>query len=309
VAGLELHAIELAKPAAGSDATAGVLARARTAYAQGNHDACRTELAALDVAKLLATGNRATASRALTLDTACAYQALAKEDARVGAARIAAFGLELPADAVAIEVEQLIDGAIEAANTAPRARLAIRGEPGARVSIDGRPALCVVPCPAELAPGDHVITLDTDGFEPSWQVVRVPDSTEVRIAQQPASVERASLQWRSRLGRGLPATDDVGAALIARVASGQPRVAYLHLGPQLTGTMIVDGKARASGNRPRGATPQLVRELAYDAGILQRPRVWQRPWFWIAVTGATLAVSGAVVYFTYEPEVRTMVGF
>jgi hypothetical protein len=39
---------------------------------------------------------------------------------------------------------------------------------------------------------------------------------------------------------------------------------------------------------PRGATPQLVREFAYDAGILQRPRVWQRPWFWIAVTGATL---------------------
>jgi cytochrome b subunit of formate dehydrogenase len=52
-----------------------------------------------------------------------------------------------------------------------------------------------------------------------------------------------------------------------------------------------------------------VRELAYDAGLLRRPHVWQRPWFWIAVTGVTLALSGAIVYAVYEPDVQTMVSF
>jgi len=307
VAGLELHVIELAAPTpAESDATTGVLARARAAYAQGNHDTCRTEVARVEVPRLLAIGNRAAAARALTLDAACAFQGSAKEDARTAAARLAGFGLDLPADAVAIEVEQLINDAIEVANQRPRARLAIAGEPGARVSVDGRAAMCVAPCTVELAPGEHVIALEADGFEPAWRVVRIPDSTDVAIAQQPASPARASSQWRARLGRGMPATDTVGAALIA-LAAAQPRVAYVHAGAQLTGTMIVDGKARASSSA-RTAGP-LVRELAYDANILQRPRVWQRPWFWIAVAGATLAVSGAIVYVIYEPEVQTMVGF
>ena len=101
----------------------------------------------------------------------------------------------------------------------------------------------------------------------------------------------------------MPATDATGATLLA-LAAREPRVAYLSGG---TGTLIVDGKPRASGT---GAdSPLLVRELAYDAGLLQRPNVWQRPWFWIAIAGATAVVSGAIIYVTYEPEIQTMVSF
>ena len=49
--------------------------------------------------------------------------------------------------------------------------------------------------------------------------------------------------------------------------------------------------------------------LSQGDGLLQRPKVWQRPWFWIAVAGATAAISGAIIYATYEPDVQTMVGF
>ncbi|MEO8702272.1 MAG: PEGA domain-containing protein [Kofleriaceae bacterium] len=308
VPGLELHAVELAAPSEAPDSTSATLARARTAYAKGNHDGCRSQLATIELPAVFAAGQRAAAARALTLEAACAYQGLGVQDARVAAGRLAAFGLELPADAVAYEVEQLIGDAIAAASKAPRVHVAIRGQLGARVSLDGKPALCVVPCSVEAIAGDHVVAVEADGFEPAWRIVRVPDTdTSVTIAQEPASLARASLQWRARLGRGQPATDAIGAALIARLASGQPRVAYLHAGSQLTGTLIVDGTVRAASTGT--AAPALMRELAYDAGLLQRPRIWQRPWFWIAVAGAALAASGAIVLVTYEPEPQTMVHF
>ncbi|MBA2538198.1 MAG: hypothetical protein H0V17_01060 [Deltaproteobacteria bacterium] len=304
VAGLALHPISLApEPAATNDGAAAALAKARSAYATGNHDACRTEIAKLDVPQLLAAGNRAAAARALALDTACAYQGLAQDDAVRAAARLAAFALDLPADAVAREAEELIIAAIGKASAAARARLQVTGELGARVAVDGNPAMCVVPCPLDLAPGDHVIAVEADAFEPAWKLVRVPDVATVAMAQQKATAVRASSQWRARIGRGLPATDDTGATLLA-LAAREPRIAYLHAG---RGTLIVDGKLRASGSDTDA--PRLMRELAYDGGLLQRPKVWQRPWFWIAVTGITAVAAGAVIYVTYEPEIQTMVTF
>jgi hypothetical protein len=307
VPGLALQPFALApEPAALADTTSAALASARKAYASGAPDACRTEIAKLDVPALLAAGKRDAAARALALDTACAFQGLAQDDAARAADRLAAFGLDLPADAVAREAEDLIVAAIAKASAAPRAKLTVTGEPGARASVDGKPAMCVVPCPLDLAPGDHVIAVESDAHEPAWKLVRVPEVTTIAIAQQPATAARASSQWRARIGRGLPATDATGASLLS-LAARQSRVAYLHGGRELTGSLIVDGKLRASGTGPDG--PQLMRELAYDGGLLQRPKFYQRPWFWIAVTGLTLAASGAIVYVTYEPEKQTMVSF
>ncbi len=307
VPGLAFHPVTFAPEVApAADSIAPALASARKAYAVGDADGCRTLIAKLDVPALLAAGNRAAAARALALDTACAYQGLAQDDAARAAAKLAGFGLDLPADAVAREAEDLIVAAIAKASAAPHEKLDVTGEAGARVAVDGRPAMCVVPCPLDLAPGDHVIAVEADGFEPAHKVLRVPDVKTIAIAQQPATPQRASSQWRARLGRGLPATDLTGATLLA-LAAREPRVAYVHGGAQLTGTMIVDGKPRATGTGEDG--PRLMRELAYDAGLLQRPKTWQRPWFWIAVAGATAVVSGAIIYVTYEPEIQTMVGF
>jgi PEGA domain-containing protein len=309
VNGLELVPIELPAPAplAGDD-TSAQLARARAAYARGDHAVCRGELAKVDVAKLLARADRALAARALTLEAACAYQALAKEDARAAAARLAGLGLELPETSVAPDAEQLIGDAIVAAGKAARSPLAIRGAIGARLTVDGRPGGCAVPCTVDLPPGDHVIALDADGFAPAWQVVRTPDTRDVAIAQQVAPRELAAKQWRDRLGRGLAPTDATGVALLARIAM-VPRVAFVHGGAQLTGALVVDGALRARGERAPGESPQLVRELAYDAGVLRRPALWRRPAFWIATSAATLIVSSVVIVTMYQPETKTMVHF
>ena len=309
VPGLELRTIELPDPApAPVDDHAALLARARTAYARGNFEGCRSELAKVEVVQLLVDGNRSLAARQLALETACAWSSLARTDAANAAARIASFGLELPVAAVAPDVEQLIGDAIAAAGKAPRHPLVIHGEPGARVALDGRGAGCTVPCTLDVADGDHVIAVETDGFLPAARLVRAPQPKPVRLDQPPAPAVVAGRQWRARVGRGLPPTDEIGAGLIAKL-SGARRITLVHGGPRLTGALIVDGQLRASMTRDRGEAGALIRELSYDAGVLQRPPVWQRPWFLIAVSGAALAIAGGIVAVTYQPEIQTSVRF
>lgn len=305
VDGLELRMVELPPPPpAPTDVNAPMITRARAGYARGDFDACRSELAKVDVVQLLVAENRALASRAITLEAACAWGALAKADARTAAARIASFGLELPVSAVAPDVEQLIGTAVAAAGKEPRHQLAVQGETGARLAIDGRPAGCTLPCTLDVSGGEHVLAVDADGFMPASRLVRTPETTQVTIAQQPASAQLAAQQWRARIGRGLPGTDTVGVSLVAKLA-GEQRVAVLRGGTRLEGAIIVDGALRAQALRDRGQGPALVRELAYDGGVLQRPAVWQRPWFWIAVSGAAVVIAGTIVWATYEPETRT----
>jgi hypothetical protein len=309
VPGLELQALALPAPAPPppSDAAA-IVARARSAYAQGDHDACRAELARVDLVRVLAAGERNLAARAVTLDAACAYGARRPADAQAAAARLAVLGLALPESAVAIEVEAMIGKAIAAVGAQPRHALAVTGEAGARLAVDGRPAGCALPCTIDLPAGDHVVAVEADGFEPAARLVRVPDTQTVAVEQGPASPELAARQWRARLGRGLPPTDPTGVALLARLAR-QPRVVLLRGGAHLDGALVVDGALAASGARGRGEAPALVRELAYDGHLLRRPALWARPWFWIAASGATLLAAGTTVAVTYDPGVRTRVGF
>ena len=309
VPGLELRALELPAPAlAPADDTAAIVTRARAAYAQGDHDACRAELVRVELTRILAAGERGLAARAVTLESACAFGARRIADAQAAATRLAALGLALPEAAVAIEVEAMIGKAIAAIGAAPRHALAVTGEAGARLAVDGRPAGCALPCTIDLAAGDHVLALEADGFAPAVRLVRVPDTRTAAIAQTAATAELAARQWRARLGRGLSPTDPTGVALLARLAGGS-RIALLRGGDRVTGALVVDGALAASGARGRGQAPALVRELAYDARVLRRPPLWARPWFWIAASGAALVAAGAVVAVTYEPPVRTRVGF
>ncbi|HWO24651.1 MAG TPA: PEGA domain-containing protein [Kofleriaceae bacterium] len=312
VPGLELRALALPAPAstptpAPTGDVAALVTRARAAYAQGEHDACRAALTRVDLVAVLAAGERGVAARALTLEAACAYGARRVADAQAAAARLAALALTLPEAAVAIEVEAMIGKAIAEAGARPRHPLAVRGEAGARLAVDGRPAGCTLPCTIDLPAGDHVLAAEADGFAPAAQLVRVPDAGAAALTQAPASPELAGRQWRARLGRGLPPADLTGAALLARL-TGAPRVVLLQGGARVSGALVVDGALAATGTRGRGEAPALVRELAYDARVLRRPPLWARPWFWIAATGATLLAAGATVAVTYEPEVRTRVG-
>jgi hypothetical protein len=303
--GLELYSVELPDPAPVTvDDSAQLITRARAAYAAGDFDACRGELVKVDVMHLLVAANRSLASRAITLEAACAWGALARSEAKAAATRLASLGLELPETVVAPDVEQLIGTAIAQVGKAVRHPLAIRGEVGARLSIDGRPAGCTLPCTLDVADGDHVLAVETDGFMPTSRLVRTPETIPVTLAQEPASAQLAAQQWRARLGRGLPATDSVGVTLIAKLARDQ-RVAVLRAGTRLEGSIIVGGAVRAKAVRDHGQAPSLVRELAYDSGVLRRPAVWQKPWFWIAVSGGAIAIAGGIVALTYEPEVRT----
>jgi len=308
VSGLELRALALPAPAPPPESDAAAqITRARSAYAQGDHDACRAELARVDLVRVLAAGERGLAARAVTLEAACAYGARRPADAQAAAAHLATLGLALPEAAVAIEVEAMIGKAIAAAGAQPRRPLAVAGEAGARLAVDGRAAGCALPCTVDLPAGDHVLAVEADGFEPAARLVRVPDTRTVALAQAPASPELAARQWRARLGRGLPAADPVGVALIARLAR-EPRVVLLQGGARVDGALIVGGALAASGTGRRGEAPALVRELAYDGRLLRRPPLWARPWFWIAASGATLLAAGTVIAVTYEPEVRTRVG-
>src|SRR5262249_7009392 len=66
VAGLDPREVALpAPPTQVADATGPAIARARVAYQHGDLDACRGELARVDIAAVLARGDRATAARAL----------------------------------------------------------------------------------------------------------------------------------------------------------------------------------------------------------------------------------------------------
>jgi hypothetical protein len=201
------------------------------------------------------------------------------------------------------EIDRLLGDAIRAAGTAPRHPVAIAGVVGARLAIDGRPGDCTLPCTVDLAPGDHVLAVAADGYAPAVSLVRTPDIDHITIAQEPATTELAARQWRARLGRGLPATDAVGVALLAKL--GGTRIAYLHGDRQLTTALVVDGKLVATDTRARGDAIGAVQEVAYDGHVLHRPSVFQRPWFWIATAGAALAIAAAIVAITYKPNPMT----
>jgi hypothetical protein len=306
VDGLELRRITAPASAAPPDGTVAELAQARAAYAGGDPDTCRAAVAKLDLVQLLARRERLAVARALVLDAACAWAGADKTAARATAARLATFGLELPEISISPDVERALGDAVVTVGRAKRVALAIDGVVGGRVILDGRDAGCTLPCSVDVAPGDHVVAVETDGYEPAAQLVRVDAARALKIDQQPASPPLAAAQWQARVGRGFPAVDVVGAALIGRFA-GEARVAWLHADRTLDGALVVDGKTVARAQRDAGQSGPLLRELAYEGRVLPRPTVWQKPTTWIWISAAVLAVAGGIIYAVYEPDPRTRV--
>lgn len=311
VDGLLLHPLVVPpSPPPAPDDTAAPLAHARKAYASGDFETCRTELAKVDVPHLLADGSRDIAARALAFDAACAWGQQAATTARGIAARLASYGLAIPDTQIAPDIEAILGDAIVAAGNAKTRTVSVHGEVGARLRVDGKPAACALPCAIELVPGAHVLSVTADGFTDAMREVRIPDTTDVSLAQTPAEPSLAAAQWRARAGRGLPSADAVGARLIAQLG-GERRIAVLSprgadpSNRSLVGAMIVDGSLASSATARRGDEGGLVRELAYDAGVLHRPSVWQRPWFWIALSGIAIGAAAAITAITYQPTRHT----
>lgn len=305
--GLDLHEVTLPAPQPPpSDDTNVAITRARTAFAGGEFSSCREALATVDLVHVLARGDRNLASRALVLGAACAWPD--KAGAEATANRLAGFGLDLPDMTVTPEIDRMLGTAITAAGAAPRHSLAVAGVVGAQLSIDGRAGDCALPCTVDVAPGDHVLAVVADGYAPASRLVRSPDVDHVTVAEEPANSELAARQWRTRLGRGLPATDAVGVTLLAKLAGGS-RIAYLHGDAAITAALVVDGKLVASTTAGHGDATDAIRELAYDGGVLHRPSVFQRPWFWIATAGAAIVIAGAIVAITYKPDPTTVLSF
>src|SRR5688572_5652926 len=89
VRGLDLQPLDIpASTPPAVDVVSPTLVRARSAYSQGEFDACRRELAALDVGELLARGARDHAARALAYESACAFGAHAKTEASAAATKL-----------------------------------------------------------------------------------------------------------------------------------------------------------------------------------------------------------------------------
>ena len=307
VDGLDLHEVTLPAPQPpATDDTNVAITRARTAFAGGEFSSCREALAKIDLVQVLARGDRNLASRALVLGAACAWPD--KEGAQATANRLAGFGLDLPDMTVTPEIDRMLGAAITAAGAAPRHALAVDGVVGAQLSIDGRAGDCALPCTVDVAPGDHVLAVVADGYAPASRLVRTPDVDRVTLAEEPANTELAARQWRTRVGRGLPATDAVGVALLAKLATGS-RIAYVHGDEAVSAALVVDGKLVASTTRGHGDASGAIRELAYDGGVLHRPSVFQRPWFWIATAGAAIVIAGAIVAVTYQPDIKTVASF
>ena len=307
VGGLELHPFELpAIPVPPTDDTPALLAAARAAYVDGDFGACREQLTRVDLDKLLLAEHRALAGRTLAFEAACAYGngelAFAKSLAR----KLAGMSLELPDAPFAREAETLLTAAITSVGSEPRHALGVAGLPGARLVVDGKPTGCTLPCTVEAPAGDHFVAVHADGYTPAARRVHVREAMTIELEPRPASPALALEQWRARIGRGFAPTDAIGAKLIAQL-TGQPRVAYLHGGKRVSGTMIVGGEIKATDERE--TTVPLLRELAYDAGIVKRPALWQRPTFWIVTSIAVAAVAGAIVYVVYEPEVESNLRF
>jgi hypothetical protein len=132
------------------------VATARAAYLErGDFETCTAALREVEVPELLAAGARELAARVLVWRTACAFGRLAPAEATDHAAALAGFGLALPDDAGAVtpDVEAILVAALDRAGAAARLTVEVDGRAGARLTIDGRPAECALPCTVALAPG------------------------------------------------------------------------------------------------------------------------------------------------------------
>ncbi|MBK7533863.1 MAG: hypothetical protein IPI49_00540 [Myxococcales bacterium] len=282
-------------------------------FLAGDGSRCRERLAAVDLPRLLAHRQRAAVARALLLDARCAEGLgnSAAADARFE--EFASYELELAESTGVLSptLRSRFDLALAKLGRAPRVRLEVSGAPGGRLWIDGRTAACALPCSPSLGQGAHVLTVEAEGFALTWRKVLVQAAAAVALPVTAASAEEAAAQWHARAGQGFAPDDARSLALLPQAVKDE-RIVYLRAGRAqdgLIGALVMRKLDRvdvaARGQRAQvAAAPQLVRQLAIDAGVVDPPRP---RWFWPALAGSVLASAAITAVLLYQPEVRTQV--
>lgn len=307
-----------ARPAGPSDAQAQI-ARARGYYVNAEFAECEAALSA-DTAALLGRGERAIAARALFWKLSCRAGAGDAAGAARFAAAFAAFGFEVPSDAdsVAPDVERLVTDAVEAAARAPRSGLEIDANARrARVTIDGRDAGCVVPCTLDLVPGDHVVRVDADGFEPQSRTVRLDGKRQsVTLEAAPAPPSLAAQQWSARYAGDSDLDGDSSLVLLSRAVRARHIVLFSAIGGSntLRGALTIEGsvaaRAERIGRSAATSAPTVLKELLARGKLTQpAPPLHRRASFWIGVGAAALAATVVTAVVLREPGVRQEVTF
>jgi hypothetical protein len=180
------------------------------------------------------------------------------------------------------EVEQRLPGRVSIRTTPP----------GARVFIDLQTLGSVgkTPFRGPLLPGEHVILLDLEGYATERRVVNVKAGEEVkldvtfsrnvgRLALR-ASVAGAELYIDGNAAGQVPATP-------LSLSSGDHRIEVRKAGYR---------SFQAEVKIPLGGQVELDATLAREGRASSGPRRSLRPYFWtaVALSGATLAVGGAM---------------
>ena len=156
-----------------------------------------------------------------------------------------------------------------------------------------------------------MLTVEAEGFALTWRKVLVQAAAAVALPVTAASAEEAAAQWHARAGQGFAPDDARSLALLPQAVKDE-RIVYLRAGRAqdgLIGALVMRKLDRvdvaARGQRAQvAAAPQLVRQLAIDAGVVDPPRP---RWFWPALAGSVLASAAITAVLLYQPEVRTQV--
>lgn len=272
----------------------------------------------------IARRSRATAGRVLLWRIACTSIAR-REDAVDAAATFAALDLELPSEVEAIPVEahKILTVALHDAEAAGKRELSVRatgdGRPvvTAQVIIDGR-AACTTDCVVTVAPGDHLVQVEKNGWADGVRTVRVTSGaprTETVLALATAPPDLAGAQWAATYAALHERADaNESIALLAQALRARSFV-YMEADPlgggvRIRGVLAVHGKVEAREER-QGAVDTTSRDvlaaLLLKGGIVENKSVFKSPLFWVAAGAVAIASSALTAYLLYHPGSRTEV--
>ncbi|ATB44885.1 PEGA domain-containing protein [Corallococcus macrosporus] len=277
------------------------------------------------LSRTLSQGHRALAARLLLWQVACQVGLRREEAALQVAAELGVLGLELPADIGVLppEVGRVLVAGAEQGAARGRATLRITADSSpARISLDGRPGVCMAPCSLEVLEGRHVVRVDAEGRQFAVQVIsaRGPELA-VAFTTLPASPELAAGQWSANYGESLANLDSAGSLSLLSTALRAPRLVLLTAeaereGYRLRGALALQGRAAARTERQgeakqlHGTAEGVLRDLLIQGQVVEpAPALYQRRDFWIAVGVAAVIAGAATTALLWQRPVRTEVGF
>nr|WP_254380255.1 PEGA domain-containing protein [Corallococcus exiguus] len=249
--------------------------------------------------RTLSQGHREAAARWLLWRVACQVGLRREETALQVASELGVLGLELPADIGVLppEVGRVLVTGAEQGAARGRTTLRITSDSSpARISLDGRPGVCMAPCSMDVLEGRHVVRVDAEGRQFAVQVVsaRGPELA-VAFTTHPATPELAAGQWAAHYGASSANLDSAGSLSLLSTALRAPRLVLLTAeaereGYRLRGALALQGRAAARTERQgeeqalHGMTEGVLRDLLVQGQVVEpAPALYQRRDFWIAV--------------------------